>query len=365
VGNPGLANEQPAPAWPGFKQMRVAIIRKESDSVSSFVLVPVDAQPLSIPQPGQFVVFRLRVDPDKPPVLRSYSLSDMPGADHFRISVKHESGGIGSSFLCTRVREGDVIDVSAPRGSFTLQPGENPVVLLSAGVGATPVMSMLHALAAARSERQVWWIYGARDRANHPFAQESRSLVKQLPHGRSYIVYSRPAASGQLDVDFNASGHIDIALLERIRVPRDGEFYLCGPTSFLQSMREGLRTWGVLAESVHMETFGALEGITPGQKPADHHPHPPPGEPGTGPSVSFARSGITAAWNRKFVSLLELAEACDVAVRWSCRTGVCHTCMTGLVGGSITYQPEPIERPAPGNALVCCSQPETDIILDL
>ena len=364
-GNPGLANEEKAPAWPGFRQMRVKHICKESDSVTSFTLVPMDGQPIPVAQPGQFVVLRLQVDPDKPAVLRSYSLSDLPGVDHFRISVKSESNGIGSSFLCNRVREGDVLDVSAPRGTFALRPGENPVVLLSAGVGATPVLSMLHALAAERSPRQVWWIHGARNRANHPFVQESRSLLRQLLDGRGYIVYSRPAAADQLQVDYDASGHIDIALLEKIGVPREGEFYICGPSSFLQSMRDGLGTWGVAAENVHIETFGALDAITPGAARVDHTPHLPPGPPGPGPSVAFARSGITVAWDPKYGSLLELAEACDVSVRWSCRTGACHTCMTGLIGGSITYRPDPLERPASGNVLVCCSQPDSDVVIDL
>jgi ferredoxin-NADP reductase/MOSC domain-containing protein YiiM len=364
-GNPGLANEEKAPAWPGFREMRVDHIRKESESVTSFLLVPIDGQPLPVFGAGQFVVLRLHVDPDKPPVLRSYSLSDLPGADHFRISVKSESNGIGSSFLCNRAREGDVLDVSAPRGSFTLRPGENPVVLLSAGVGATPVLSMLHTLAAERSQREIWWIYGARNRVEHPFSEESRSLLKQLSGGRGYIVYSRPAATDQPEMDFDSSGHIDVALLERIGVSRNSDFYLCGPSSFLQNTREGLRSWSVLAENVHTEIFGALEGITPGMARVDHTSRLPQGPPGSGPAVSFARSGITAAWDRKFGSLLELAEACDVPVRWSCRTGVCHTCMTGLIGGSISYNPEPLEMPAPGNVLVCCSHPDANVILDL
>ena len=365
VGNPGLANEEQAPAWQGFRQMRVTQIRKESDSVTSFFLAPIDGQPLPLCQAGQFVVLRLLVDPGKPPVLRSYSLSDLPAADHLRISVKSELNGIGSSFLCDRAREGDVLDVSAPRGSFTLRPGQSPVVLLSAGVGATPVMSMLHSLAAERSQREIWWIYGARNSVDHPFAEESRSLLKQLSRGRGYIVYSRPAAIDQVGVDFDAAGHIDTALLERIGVSQGSDFYLCGPSSFLQNMRDGLRNWGVLAGNVHTEIFGALESITPGMAQVVHTPHLPPGPPGSGPPVSFARSGITAAWDPKFESLLELAEACDVPVRWSCRTGVCHTCMTGLIGGSITYNPEPLERPAPGSVLVCCSQPSAGVTLDL
>lgn len=365
VGNPGLADEAPAPAWPGFRQMRIARIHKESDSVTSFILSPIDGQRLPLCQAGQFVVLRLLIDPHKPAVLRSYSLSDFPAADHFRISVKSELNGTGSSFLCNRVREGDVLDVSAPRGSFNLRPGKNSVVLLSAGVGATPVMSMLHALAAERSKRDIWWIYGARNRAEHPFAEESRSLLKQLTHGRGYILYSKPAAADQVGVDFDAPGRVDAALLERIGVPLSSDFYLCGPASFLQSMSDGLRNWGVSASSVHTEIFGSLDAITPGMVQVAHTPHVPKGPPGSGSPVSFARSGITIAWDPKFASLLELAEAYDIPVRWSCRTGVCHTCMTGLIAGSIAYNPEPLESPAPGNVLVCCSRPKADVTLDL
>ena len=365
AGNPGLADEERVPAWPGFRQMRVASINKESDGVTSFILSPIDGQLLPLFRAGQFVVLRLLIDPDKAAVLRSYSLSDLPAADHLRISVKNEVNGIGSSFLCNRAREGDLLDVSAPRGSFTLHPSQNPVVLLSAGVGATPVMSMLHSLAAERSQREIWWIYGARNRAEHPFAEESRSLLKQLSRGRRYVVYSRPAATDQVGADFDAPGRIDIALLQRLGVARDSDFYLCGPSSFLQDMRDGLRNWGVPAGNVHTEIFGALEAITPGMTQVVHTPHLPQGPPGSGPPVSFARSGITVAWDPKFASLLELAEACDVPVRWSCRTGVCHTCITGLIGGSVTYNPEPLEPPAPGNVLVCCSQPNAGVTLDL
>ena len=365
AGNPGLADEQQAPAWHGFRKMRVASNHKESDNVTSFVLAPIDGQPLPVCQAGQFVVLRMLVDPGKPSVLRSYSLSDLPAADHFRISVKSELNGITSSFLCNPTQGGDVLDVSAPHGSFTLRPGQNPMVLLSAGVGATPVMSMLHSLAAEKSQREIWWIYGTRNRVDHLFREESQSLLKQLSRGRAYIVYCRPAATDQAGMDFDASGHIDTALLERIGVPQGSDFYLCGPTSFLRDMRDGLGKWGVPAGNVHEEIFGSLESITPGMAPAVHSPHLPIGSTGSGPLVSFARSGITAAWDLKFKSLLELAEACDIPVRWSCRIGVCHTCMTGLIDGSIAYNPEPLEKPAPGNLLVCCSQPNAGVTLDL
>jgi ferredoxin-NADP reductase/MOSC domain-containing protein YiiM len=365
VGNPGLANEELPPAWPGFRPMRVTDIHKESNSVTSFMLVPIDRQSLASAQPGQFIVLRLPVNPGEPPVLRSYSLSNLPRAGQFRISVKREVNGLGSSFMHDRVHEGDTLDVSAPRGNFTLRPGDNPVVLLSAGVGATPVLAMLHALAAEMSPRQVWWIYGVRNHDDHPFAKESRSLLKQLPHGRSHILYSRPAATDQEGVDFDGSGHIDLALLEKIDLSPNSDFYLCGPSSFLQSMSSDLGKWGVPAGQVHLEIFGALGATTPGVAQVEHTPHVPEGPPGRGPSVSFARSGITVAWDPKYESLLELAEACDVSVRWSCRTGVCHTCISGLISGEISYRPEPLDRPAPGNVLVCCSQPGANVILDL
>jgi ferredoxin-NADP reductase/MOSC domain-containing protein YiiM/ferredoxin len=364
-GNPGLANEEPAPAWSGFRQMTVASIQKESDGVTSFILMPAEGGTLPIAQAGQFVVLKLQVDRAKPRVIRSYSLSDLPSPSHFRISVKSEPHGIGSSFLSTGVREGHLLEVSAPRGSFTLQSGDGPLVLLSAGIGATPVMSMLHQLAAERTQREVWWIYGARNQANHPFAQESRSLLQQLHRARSCIVYSRPNANDEPGTDFDLQGHIDVPLLEKLGVPSKADFYFCGPSSFLKDIREGLLRWGAAAEKVHTETFGAITGLTPGLERSAHKPHEPVGEMGSGPSVSFVRSGISVAWNPKFGSLLELAEACDVPVRWSCRTGVCHTCMTGLIGGSTKYDPTPLEYPAPGNVLVCCSQPKEDVSLDL
>jgi ferredoxin len=226
-------------------------------------------------------------------------------------------------------------------------------------------MSMLHALAAEKSQREIWWVYGARNRGDHPFAAECRSLIKELPHGREYVVYSRPTADDQLGIDFDAAGHVDTALLERLGVANISDFYLCGPPSFMQSMLDGLQNWGVPAAHVHTEMFGSLDAITPGIAKTQHKPHLPDGPSSSGPAVTFVRSELTAEWDPKYGSLLEFAEACDVPVRWSCRAGVCHTCMTGLIGGSNVYNPEPLERPAAGNVLICCAQPTGPITLDL
>jgi ferredoxin len=112
--------------------------------------------------------------------------------------------------------------------------------------------------------------------------------------------------------------------------------------------------------------FGAGPSITPGIAASPRRPpHLPARLAGTGPLVSFARSGLNVRWNSTFNSLLELAEACDVPVRWSCRSGVCHTCETGLVAGKTNYRPDPIAPPADGNVLICCAQPESDLVIDL
>jgi len=367
TGNRGLApNTGPSPAWPGFRPMRVSRMDQESASVFSLSLVAADARPLTQPLPGQFVVLRLRPRLDAPSILRSYSLSDAPSAEHYRISVKKEDNGIGSTYLRDKARVGDVLEVSAPRGAFTLQPGDRPVVLLSAGVGVTPVLAMLHALAAGKSTRQVWWLYAARNGREHPFASESHHLLEALAVCRRYIVYSRPMPEEVQGVHFDARGHLDIEMLRRLGVPRDADFYLCGPPAFLHDLTLGLAQWGVASNRVYTEIFGAGPSVTPGIASTEQRqPHAPAGPSGQGPGVAFARSGLTVQWDSRFQSLLELAEACDVPVKWSCRTGVCHTCESGLIGGAVDYRPDPLDQPADGNVLICCSRPRGDVVVDL
>ena len=367
TGNAGLAPPSgPPPAWPGFRPLRVSRIERESESVISLVLVAGDSLPLVAALPGQFVVLRMRPTPDGPTVLRNYSLSDLPAKDHYRVSVKQEVNGAASTYLHTQIRVGDSLDVAAPRGNFTLRPGDKPIVLLSAGVGATPVLAMLHALANEGSPREVWWLFGARNREDHPFAEESRNLVKTLPQGKSYIRYSRPSAQDRPGIDFDESGHIAADVLEKLSVPRNADFYLCGPSTFLRDLTAGLAASGISDDQIHAEIFGAGKAITPGiSETTQRAPHLPEGPAGPGPRVSFARSGLNACWDPKFPSLLDFAEACDVPVRWSCRTGVCHTCEGGLISGSVAYDPEPLEPPAQGNLLICCSKPQDDVVIDL
>jgi len=365
MGNAGLSVVSPPPAWTGFRPMQVSRIDQESASVFSLVLVSADGEPLAAALPGQFVVLRLPVQSAVPPILRSYSLSDLPGIGHYRLSIKQEENGLASTWLHTRIKPGSSLEVSAPRGSFILRSSSEPVVLLSAGVGATPVLAMLHALAAEKSNRAVWWLYGTRNREEHPFLEESRALIQELKYGHSYIQYSRPGPTDQRSVDFDAAGRLTVSAFDKIGVPHEGQFYLCGPPGFLRELTAGLAAWGVTADRIHTEIFGTLDSITPGMKAATHSPHLPAEPAGLGSQVSFARSGLALPWNAKYRSLLELAEACDVPVRWSCRSGVCHTCETALIAGDVQYDPEPLDSPAKGDALICCCRPRGDVVLDL
>ena len=366
TGNVGLTRvSSRAPGWQGFRSLRVARKTRESATVTSVVLEPADGQPLADALPGQFIVLRLG-GASGLHLMRSYSLSGAPGGLSYRISVKREPQGAASSYIDDRLHVGDMVDASAARGSFTLKPGNTPVVLLSAGIGVTPVLAMLHAEAAEASTREIWWLYGTRSGREHPFAEETRELLGKLVHAHSHICYSAPDSEDRLNANFDTRGRLDRRVLESLRLPGNGDYYICGPSNFMRDITAGLHALGVEPDQIHTEIFGTGPSMTPGVvAPPRRPPHLPEGSLGTGPSISFARSGLNVRWNTAFNSLLELAEACDVPVRWSCRTGVCHNCETGLVAGSVAYRPEPIEPPADGNLLICCSRPEGDIVIDL
>lgn len=367
-GNAGLVPAAAAhPVAPGFRQLTVTAIDRESVDVLSLTMQRMDHHPLPTALPGQYVVLRLRPNTDGTPLFRSYSLSGPISTDRFRISVKIEPNGVAGTYLRDHVHAGDVLDVSAPRGSFILQSEERPLVLLSAGIGVTPVLAMLYALVSEHSPRQVLWLHSARDGEHHPFAAEVRRLMLTLPNSRSYVCYSRPHTSDKMGHDFDVTGHMSQSVFDEAGVSRDADVYLCGPNRFMADMKQELTTFGVAPQRIHVEIFNGSEAMMPGVVgTVTRAPHLPKDDADTGPLVSFARSGIAAHWNASaYASILELAEACDVPVRWSCRTGVCHNCESGLVSGDVAYGPEPLDKPADGNLLVCCSQPVRDVVIDL
>ena len=365
-GNTGLTTASPPPAWPGFRRLIVTGIERESESVISIRLEDTDGVTLPAARPGQYLTLRLQLENQPRSVLRNYSLSGPPDAGYYRITVKRERDGAASGYLHSRLAVGDQLDIAAPRGTFILGQTHAPVLLISAGIGATPVLAMLHALAEKHSDREIWWLHGARNRREESFASEIGALVASLPNIHTHICYSRPRPQDREGRDFDSAGRLTSSVLAELEPPRDAEAYLCGPAPFMQEISAGLAAIGLDASRIHTEPFGPAPGLTPGiaATPA-RTPHPPPGQPGSGPTIEFARSDLAIPWSNEYANLLELAEGCDVPVRWSCRTGVCHNCETTLIAGNVDYNPDPVEPPAEGSVLICCSRPRDDVVLDL
>jgi len=367
-GNVGLTEAAAAPpvAWPGFRPLRVAALDLESESVMSIRLASIDGLPLPPALPGQFVAMRISLGESRSTATRSYSLSSAPGSPEYRISIKREPDKSVSGYVHTKLSVGALVEIAAPRGGFVLRDGANAVLLISAGIGATPVLAILSALAANRSSRQVLWLHGTRNSAEHVFADEARGLLAQLPNARAEICYSAALPADRLGSDYTYRGRMDADLLRHLDLPRDASAYLCGPVLFMDDITSALVDLGFEPGQVRTEVFGAGPAITPGiSASATIAPHPPPGRTGTGPPVTFTRSGLTVPWRDDMTSLLELAEACDIPTRWSCRTGICHTCEVGLLTGSVTYDPPPIDPPADVNILICCSTPRAEVAIDL
>jgi ferredoxin-NADP reductase len=342
------------PGWNGFRTLRVSAVRMESPQVMSIRLEADDHASLPPPRPGQYLTLRIP-GAGEPAPLRSYSLSGDAAAGSYRISVKREEQGAVSRWLHAHIQPGSVVEAAAPRGDFYLVDAEAPVVLISAGIGVTPVLAMLHTLAAAHSSRDVWWLHTTRDRETQAFATEATSLIGALPKARQRVFYTREHT------------RLDPAAIAGMGLPVDADAYLCGPTRFMADMRDALAAAGLDAAHIHSELFGALPSISPGivDGAPRRPPHPPAGTPGTGPSITFARSGLAVNWSADYGTILDLAEACDVPTRFSCRSGVCHLCVTGVVAGTTTYVRSPLEPPAAGEVLICSAAPQSDLVLDL
>ncbi len=351
-GNPGLAPQAAdGPAYPGFRPFAVARVVAESAHVVSVHLVPGDGGPAPPWLPGQYVSLRL-TDTDGP-VVRSYSLS-VPAGPELRVSVKRKGRGSG---LVHGLTVGARVEVAAPRGAFGFDPhAPGPVVLVSAGIGVTPVLGCLLAQVATSPERRLVWVHVARSPAEHSFAAEADAALARMPSAVRHVRYTAADVTTSAD----ATGRLTLGALGALGVDASHTAYVCGPDGFAADVRRMLGALGVPGAAVHVESFGTAPAA--GRGPA----HPPEPPAAGGPPVTFARAGVTTAFDRaRWSSLLELAEACDVPVRWSCRTGVCHSCETALVDGAVTYDPAPLEAPGGELVLICCARPTTAATLDL
>lgn len=385
-----------------FRRFRVALKRRESRVITSFYLKPDDGGDIWPYRPGQFLT--LRIPTTGGLVLRTYSLStaDTKTRMH-RISVKREDQGIGSGWLHDRVAEGDVIEVAAPRGGFVLDEGSTrPVLLLAGGVGVTPLLAMLHRLAA--TDRKVWFIQAAEDGDVHALRDEVAGLAAAAA-GRivARSVYQSPTDQDRVARRFDAEGFISRELLQSLLPLDDYDVYLCGPSPFMVAMWRLLTGLGVAPDRIAYEFFGKGGSLARlAEEPAASKPAPAsvlpvhapkslarlehitdpdaravpdvlPAAKGPKPAtngaavdqVVFARSGVTAAWDGSPASILDLAEAAGLDPDFSCREGICNTCMSSIQEGNVEYVRAPLDPPPPGKVLICCTRPVGRVVLNL
>ena len=366
-----------APARPREGLRTLVVDRKapESETITSFYLVPEDGEALPAHAPGQFLTLKLDIPGQPGPVTRTYTISESPNKGYYRLSIKREPApkdrpdlppGLSSNYFHDRVEPGARLRVLPPRGKFVLDPwGARPVVLASGGVGLTPTISMLNAIVEAGSKRPVWFVHGARNGREHAMGAHVRRMAAENANVRAHIRYSQPGANDVAGRDYDSPGRVDADLLRGLLPGNDFDFYLCGPTPFMKSLYTGLLAWDVPEARIHYEFFGPAAVLKP----------PPEADAGAAAErlaecssdieVRFARSGLTANWNACLGSILELAEAHGLSPAFSCRSGICHTCMCALEGGEVDYVEEPLEPPDPGSVLICCSKPTTNVVVDV
>lgn len=353
-------------AWEGFRKFRVQAKRQEINGCHSICLAPHDGKPLPKFHPGQFLTFSVHVPGQPKPIVRCYSLSDAPNGVFYRCTVKkvppHTEGaapGVVSTYFNDRLKEGDLLDVKAPRGGFFLDmTRETPVVLLAGGVGITPLLSMMNTIVAAGSRRTAHLFCGFRNSDDHLFKDHLALLNENYDNLHVHTAYSRPNAIDVLGKDFDVQGYVNLDLLKSKLQSNNYEYYSCGPPAFMSSVDQMLKEWGVPSTSIHSEAFGPASI----KKPA-------PSEAAVLPSaahvnVAFARSRVTVPWVKECETLLDLAEKHNIAIDSGCRAGNCGTCAVAIKKGSINYKQSPDVDVEEGSCLACIATANENLELD-
>ncbi|MBM3876816.1 MAG: 2Fe-2S iron-sulfur cluster binding domain-containing protein [Verrucomicrobia bacterium] len=356
--------------WNGYRKFTVSKKIKECDGVYSFHLAPHDGKPLPPFKPGQYLTFSLDVPGRDKPVVRCYSLSDGPiHTTHYRVTIKKEGPpadkpdlppGVASSYFCDAVKEGDILNVKAPTGHFYLDMAKpNPIVLLGGGIGVTPMLSMAKAVAASGSKREVWFFYGVRSTQEHMLKEEIQTLAEAHDNIRLHVCYSRPGKGDVKGRDYHHASRVTPELLKELLPSNNYEYYLCGAGPFMQTLNEGLESWGVPEKEIHYEAFG----------PATVKKKAPPRTASETAflskfTVTFSKSGKTCGWDPSAENVLKFAQAQGVHIDSGCCTGGCGSCVVAVKGGKFKHTKDPDNPPEAGSCLTCIAQPAGDLVLD-
>ncbi|MEX0611243.1 MAG: 2Fe-2S iron-sulfur cluster-binding protein [Pirellulales bacterium] len=350
--------------WSGWRPFRVVTIVDEACDVKSFYFAPVDGRPLSRFAPGQYLTFRLPIPGSDAPLVRCYSLSDRPRQDYYRATIKRIGGrhelppGRGSSFFHDCVQVGQVLDVRAPAGTVLVDPAAaDPIVLIGAGIGITPLVSMLESIAHAGRRREVYGFFGFRSSGEHPFRERLTQLAETHPQLHLHVSYSAPRPEDVLYRDYNDRGRMTFERVRAVLPSNNFHFYVCGPGALMESLVPALWDWGVPESHVHFEAFGPASVKSAKSGTANVGATEPC-------EVRFALSNRAVMWDGSFASLLEFGEAAGVAMPSGCRAGSCGECMSPVRSGSVATLKQPGFPVPAGKCLTCISVPTGALVLD-
>ncbi len=359
------------------KYINLTVSKKvpESQNITSFYLVSEDGEPLPSFLPGQFLPLKLDIPGQYKPIYRTYSISDSPYKNYYRLTIKREPAppdrpdlypGVSSNYFHDQVEPGTKLLAKAPRGKFFLNSkSENPVILLSAGVGLTPLISMMNAIVDSGFNQEVWFIHGARNSAEHALSNHIRNVAQQNDNVHVHVAYSKPLKENLEGGDYDSKGYVDVELLKNILPGNEAEFYLCGPPPFMKSLFNGLLEWEVPEYCINYEFFGPASLLKDRAKVSTPKRAAEAMDCSSEIEVEFSKSGVKTNWNPSFESILDLAEANGLSPDYSCRSGICHTCMCRLEDGEVEYVEEPLDPPEEGCVLICVSKPKKNVVVDI
>lgn len=354
-------------SWTGYRPFIVSKVVKETDATTSVYLQPEDRKAIPDFLPGQHLTFRFQIPGQNKPVVRCYSLSDGPGKDYYRISVKkslpprgtEHPPGLVSTYINTEVKSGDRVDVKSPSGHFFLdESSSNPVVLLAGGIGITPMVSMIDRIIHSGSNRLVILVYGAVHLKDQAFSQHLKGIAKAHDNIHVMSCFSKPHADDVKGVDYQVEGFASVDVLKQVLPNNACQYYICGPPPFMNSLYDGLIQWQVPEKDIFFEAFGPASIKRKSDSAAVKSDDAAPMDP-----VTFSDSQKTVVWNPDSNSLLDLAEANDIAIDSGCRAGSCGTCETELISGKVKYIDGANADCPPGKCLVCIARPDGPIEL--
>lgn len=363
--------ERESQSWNGIRKFRVARKVEEGGDIISFYLEAHDGKPISTHQPGQFLTFSLKIPEQKRPEVRCYSLSDKSNAYGYRVSIKRVPPprkqpdvppGKVSNFMHDNVQEGDILDCLAPGGDFFLDiTRSSPVVLIAGGIGLTPMVAMLNAVAEHGFDREIWLFYGVRDLREQVMMDHLTEAARQHPERFKFnMCYSGVDVSTlPPDPDINRYGErVSVDLFKRTLPSNNFDYYICGPPPLMDSITHDLREWGVPDANVHFESFGPAS-VTKTPKAEEVA-----AASDTSLTISFSKSGEEFQWDPAAGNILAFALDKDIDIASGCRAGSCGTCVSAIKSGEIEYLKPPSQKPDDGSCLTCISVPKTNLVID-